>query len=202
MLKFIFACWFSFAVAVAAFPQTVKVDKPDLRVGDTWVVRNSYTGENETRTITKIEKDLVHVAQKNTCGRETMVYTREWAVVEYCGFPPGPAKRNPVPVVAIEPRQLMPFPVSEGQSWALKYVVGGGDVRYVEGKAFGWEKVTVPAGTFEAFKIEIVWSPRLGAKLKETRWYVPEVNNFIKVEVVPEGQNDFELVSYKRADGK
>jgi hypothetical protein len=187
--------------------QTKKVDKPDLRVGDTWVVRMSHGGEDDTMRIMKIEKDSVYVAQKNSCGRETLVYTTEWAVAEFCGVAPraglaGGGRQQQVSRTAHPPRQLMPFPVSEGQSWTSKYATAEGDVRYLEGKALGWEKVTVPAGTFEALKIEFVWMPRGGYKLKETRWYAPEVNNFVKAEVVPEGQLDFELVSYKRADGK
>ena len=48
----------------------------------------------------------------------------------------------------------------------------------------GWERITVPAGTFTALRIDVAvtWSDLDAAGLRgmtrETVWYVPEVRNF------------------------
>lgn len=177
-----------------------QVEKPDLRVGDAWEYRKPYSGKNETWVIKEIKDGNVYVSKPNDCGRDTLVYTTEWAVVGFCGQKD--IRGGIMPQTYRDPFQLMPFPVSEGQSWSLKYRSLGGYTRYNEGKALGWEKVTVPAGTFEALKVQVITQGLGGTNINSIRWYSPEVNNFIKSISTTEGHNDFELVSYKRGDGK
>jgi hypothetical protein len=54
----------------------------------------------------------------------------------------------------------------------------------------GWEKITVPAGEFDAMKVELtafyqgeeVGTNGGSGQLKETLWFAPAVNNFVKLE--------------------
>jgi len=83
------------------------------------------------------------------------------------------------------------FPLAIGKTWqgevrkrdvpAQRY----GNVREsVKATVAGWERITVPAGTFTALRIDIAvtWSDLDAAGLRgmsrETVWYVPEVRNF------------------------
>ncbi len=180
-------------------PGSRLVNKPDLRMGDSWVFHYPYSQRKETRTIKNIKDNLIHVtAPQNDCRMTTFTYTLEWAQVEVCGFT---SPRRPGPITFDPPQQFMPFPVWPGKQWSIKYTIWPGSVTYyAEGKAIGWETITVPAGTFEALKIEVTITAR-GQPLPRSMWYAPEVNNFIKAVVV-EPQRDFELENYKSGDSK
>ena len=76
------------------------------------------------------------------------------------------------------------FPIYIGKSWQHHYTKTiGNDVaqrsKWVEVAAY--EKITVPAGTFWAFRIEMT-DQRLGRTLPlyETHWYAPAVKFYIK----------------------
>ena len=58
------------------------------------------------------------------------------------------------------------------------------------------EEVKVPAGTFEAFKIEVYGSS--SGNLLEERWYSPKVKWFVKERLyLSNGVREEELVSFK-----
>ena len=173
------------------------VNKPDLRIGDSWVFHTPYNQSKATSTIQNIKDNLIYVtAPKNDCGMTNFAYTLEWAQVEVCGFT---SPRRPGPITFDPPLQFMPFPVWPGKQWSIKYTIWPGPVTYhAEGKAIGWETITVPAGTFEALKIEATITAQ-GRPLPRSIWYAPGANNFIKAVVV-EPQRDFELETYKRGD--
>lgn len=82
-------------------------------------------------------------------------------------------------------------------------------------KIDGVEKITVPAGTFDTYKMTLTGVP-LDKDLfkyphwKEVDWYAPELGFFIKLEFFNDnfkkGKNGewevSELLSYKKGDGK
>lgn len=185
------------------------VNKPDLRVGDTWVLYFTYNGQTDTRTIKDIKNGLVYLTRQypNDCGRETFVYTREWGLVEGCSLPIFSSSRK----ISLDPPEIhMPFTVREGNTvrplragdnWELPYkVYGAGQPieNWIKGKALGWETIQVPAGTFEALKIE---DGRVagGIQPKFFVWWSNEANNFIKFTDPSRPHLDYELQSYKRA---
>jgi hypothetical protein len=76
------------------------------------------------------------------------------------------------------------FPLYVGKGWRHHYVEAiGNDVaqrsKWVEVAA--WEQVTVPAGTFWAFRMEMT-NQRLGVPQPayETHWYAPDVKFYVK----------------------
>ena len=180
----------------------------DLKVGDEWVLYFPYgSGRTDTRTIKDIKNGLVYLTLQypNECNRETFVYTPEWGGVEGCSLP----RFNISNKISIDPPQRhMPFtvrdgntvrPLRAGDSWELPYKVYGAGLpieNWIEGKALGWETIQVPAGTFEALKIE---AGRVagGIQPKFFVWYSPEANNFIKFTDPSRPHFDYELQSYK-----
>lgn len=120
----------------------------------------------------------------------------------------------------VNPGVPIMFPTFVGKTWTTEAPSIANRGRSVcNFEARGWTKVTVPAGTFRALKIEkecttfsvIVKAGNASApsnQLEEavkstvrvTDWYVPEVQNFVR-EVIDFGRQgdftNFELTSYK-----
>lgn len=107
------------------------------------------------------------------------------------------------------PRQFYPAELYVGKKWqtAFKQSRGGGvtyTFRY-DMKVVGRETITVPAGTFDTFKIEARgYNIQLGARLERNIWVSPGVSGDIAQEIVVRlrtgvlEQNDRqELVSLK-----
>jgi hypothetical protein len=97
----------------------------------------------------------------------------------------------------------MQFPLSVGKTWTVVYGSSTGGGNYIQvtgtGTVVGIEDVTVPAGTFKAYKVE----SRHGPSLRTTEWYVPEPVGFsVKVESTSPEAANWELVSYHRAGAK
>ncbi len=95
------------------------------------------------------------------------------------------------------------FPLTVGKTWTVVYGASTGGGNYIQqtgtGTVLGIEDVTVPAGTFKAYKVE----SRHGPDLRTTEWYVPEPIGFsVKVESTAPTAANWELVSYHRAGSK
>jgi len=100
------------------------------------------------------------------------------------------------------------FLLFPGKTWAQNAhwetpaddVYGIEDVR---GKVVGWEKVTVPAGTYKALRVElrdrVIETGGVYDLVTLTYGYVPDVNRFVKYSYrsIYEGAVDAEMVSYK-----
>lgn len=91
------------------------------------------------------------------------------------------------------PRQFAPAELQVGKKWTAAFVVtrkGSRESIHFEVQITRREKVSVPAGTFEAFRIEAAgWNKTLGAQLELTLWLVPGVNFPIKHESVIRARN-------------
>lgn len=109
------------------------------------------------------------------------------------------------------PRQFYPAELIVGKKWSTRFQQARpSGLTYTfqyDLKVVGKEKITVPAGTFEAFRIEARgFNVGLAATLERNIWVVPGINADIAHEVrvrLKSGrweQNDRqELVSYKQA---
>ncbi len=90
------------------------------------------------------------------------------------------------------PRQLAPAEFQLGKRWTAAFAVSGrGKTSFVhlDVQIVSRESVTVPAGTFDAFKIEASgWNMSAGGKLELTLWLVPGVNFPIKHESIKRNQ--------------
>ena len=77
-------------------------------------------------------------------------------------------------MISFDPPIDYPWPLQVGKTWATQHTVtlypSGNKVPVkIEGKVESWGDVTVPAGTFKAFKL--VWS--VNQSELETRWLNP-----------------------------
>jgi len=103
-------------------------------------------------------------------------------------------------------QKILSFPLESGASWSYSYeypVYSGAGKRRndLKSKVIGWERVTVPAGTFWTLKIEQTgWSTDLSSsvigatnqrssvRLDLTLWYSPEVKYIVK-SIVKQGES-------------
>jgi len=152
-----------------------KCDTPIWDEGDSWKYRleNKGTFEDE---VTKVEKDLYVLDS---------IYGHDKKTLELKFYIDSEGKKGmqrPVSNIFFD------FPLYVGKKWG-KYIEG----RNTEGgrsdqlytfKVISVEDVTVPAGTFKAFKIEREGHPAFISYL----WYSPEVKNIIKYM---HGSSDF-----------
>jgi len=164
------------------------IDRPDVHVGDRWNWQHTNVLANES-DFTLIE-DVVEVGDseirarvrtKGKAGSNIATYTREW---------------NPVDVVFARYQpdlRSYAFPLHVGAKWegsADKLLFSNGKHgRFnLAGEVQALEKVTVPAGTFEAYKVSLVLeatSTDEDANVGHTTelfWYAPSVRRYVKLE--------------------
>lgn len=156
-------------------PAGVKViEAPDLKVGDTWVYnyKDGHSlkavadekGEKSTYVVESItDKEIVVAVRRGdggSWGKQT--YDRHWNTISRRPDP----DRGDYQFREFSPSDIrFVFPLWEGKKWKGKYkvktAIWEGDYES-KGRVAGWEKVNVPAGTFEALKIvnKITWSGR------------------------------------------
>ena len=197
----------------AGHPESV--DAPELHVGDTWVF-DSIDGYKNVREFTietrvaEIGPDRVTLAWRRTDDRAagTTVATRSLNWIE---------RRSPAGVNVADPFYPdLAFPLAVGKTWTqrvtfhARYEQERTIVAELKGTVVGWEQVTVPAGTFDALRIDLSgdyrgesgnfnWKGYMQHKL----WYVPEVHRVVRSQYEDSANShgyvrDYQdLVSYK-----
>jgi hypothetical protein len=99
------------------------------------------------------------------------------------------------------PFQTLSWPLEVGKEWGNSYILENLGKKTSESLdhrtvARSFEEVKVPAGTFNAYKIE-VYNARTGG-LRTEYWYAPQVKWFVKSRVHNrDGIREEELLSYK-----
>jgi len=179
-----------------------KCDAPVWDLGDFW--RFGYSGiilikdrKEWQQKVESIEGDLymmdVHGAEKAWRDRNKL------GIVSY--LTPGGEKMKSTVVVQI----YFDFPLYVGKAWSR--MVGD----YVnEYQVTSYENVTVPAGTFKAFKIELkhrkIFGRGSGSSGRAYIWYSPKVKFYSKIMYektsywASSRAQDFELVSFELKD--
>jgi hypothetical protein len=179
-----------------AYGVTPSAEKPDVRVGDVWSYRVLDGFTNETKS--EISFRLVDVSDSELTARIELkgnpnkglgIFDRQWNVIDN-----GQTKYEPARISA-------KFPMRVGDTWKQKLQASNlrssqTSYHFVSAKVADFEKVTVPAGTFTAYRIEIEAEIRSAdanagiAKNVVTSWYSPEVNREVKqvVEVFASGR--------------
>lgn len=181
---------------------TVRVNS-DFAVGDTYSYSRIDLGtkaevRKSTLTVTQVTDEML-VYNKGTEVRDLLgnVYKNN-AYGDYAGAEGGAA-------------QFYPAEYSVGKKWTARYNVKGKDGRnwtteYLF-KVVGKEKIVLPAGEFDAFKVEGKGSNTLGALLSFTYWVAPDrVRRPLAVEFVSKGSKTgnvftnerMELMSYRQ----
>lgn len=158
-----------------------KAEAPAVKVGDRWKTeqKDRRTGNKEAevvRTVTAVTPGLI----EGTENSGTFKMTSELNPIESVIF-----------VTTGDPRFLS-FPLEVGKKWSLKYQFANktnqGKGR-VEGdvEVAAYEKVSVAAGTFDAYRIEAktFWnndSNRANGRSKSVYWYAPAARTVVRTE--------------------
>jgi hypothetical protein len=174
---------------------------PVLNVGDTWVYRVSdgYRNPNlweETRTVTAANADAIHLhlirhGERITAdhAERDVILTPDFGVRQGALLLWDTRRFDP-------PWQRLRFPLQAGKSWSQRLNADKNDDAEnrrwgspaVATRVLGWEKITVPAGTFDALRIDQklvldddnYW--RHATRGSYSLWYAPAVNAVVKSE--------------------
>jgi hypothetical protein len=165
-----------------------QVEAPDIHVGDSWHYRTVDGFTNETtlefthRVVEVNEHEIViQLQNKNAKGTELRYYNRDWNSLDV-----GNTKFDPY-------YPAFKFPMGVGVNWRQEFrsttTSGQSNSAFMNGKTLAFEKVTVPAGVFDAYRIESdIESHSTDAnanssKGHKTTWYAPAIKNYIRSEV-------------------
>lgn len=171
-------------------------ERPAIAHGDRWQyqVTDLYTGikhhvamevqsVTENRIYTQNAPVNMTSADSRVQGGAIQVWDRNWNLLRE-----GNTDYS-------SPYPEMQFPLTHGKKWdnEIRYPFLGGDWRQQNtGHVVGWEKLTVPAGTFDTIKIEIrgFWNLRHASMnaagsgaVSEVLYYAPLARQFIKREI-------------------
>lgn len=192
LLPFVAGCAAATAGDESVSPVTPVAERPTYVPGDKWIyLRNGQRYEIE---FLKYDGEFV-IWRRNRNGAIELLYSS----------PDG----NEIRVTAedgtlLHDNQgeyaLYRFPLAVGKSWESDYIFRARATRRtLSARVTAYEQITVPAGTFWAFKIEVVNQARDRRRpAYETLWYAPEVKRMVKYVSPPSsGFNvDIELVEY------
>jgi len=162
----------SFAFEAVAQPTA---DKPDLKVGDNWDFKQSVKiasseekSEPWSRRVVEVQQDgRVQVAIGNaTLPLDAMLNRIDARGPEYS-----------VPTYK--------FPMKIGNEWSYSAKAGEAGMAERRGsyKVVAYEPVTVPAGTFDCFRVEGQWETSARGytgKAREQYWYCPAIKFIAK----------------------
>ena len=169
------------------------VEAPAVRVGTNWTyqVRDGYN-HGLIRTLRyKVASDREGTVTLRVDDAQSGVASRATETVDG------------EPLQVLTPRSLLAvyyspsypayeFPLEVGQHWRRDYVIAPAGSKPVRaqfyGRVAGWEHISVPAGEFDALRIERAsylddeefW--RWGTRAYETDWYAPAVGRFVRHE--------------------
>lgn len=182
-----------------------KYDAPIWNVGDSWRYRYANMREGQI-TVERVEGDYYIVKDHNKVEK----YYFDKRNLNYSYSINSQGKKFKDEDIFFY-GMYCNFPVYVGKKWA-KMVSGQytdrSPTNYLhEFKVVSFENITVPAGTFNAYKIEFTRSTpvRSSSFIKRHYWYSPEAKNIIKHQYIPTmeartwttGVSDFELISLK-----
>lgn len=169
-------------------------ERPNLRPGDTWVYKRARGDEYSTRVVQvdssgSVNESTTHPGAKFYRDIHGMVTRIEGALSE----------GSPKNLIGWK---FLDFPLAPGKKF--KYHVEGATAPFaMEIKITKWEKVSVPAGTFDALRIDACYFNETSRwyGCGQEWWYAPEVKTFIKRRT-PAGwarvllDTDFDLVKF------
>ena len=169
--------------------ETTSPERPNVHVGDVWSYRvlDGFTDETKFeisyRLVNISDSELTtRMEWKGKPNKGLAIFDRQWNMID-----DGQTKYEPARISA-------KFPLHVGDTWKQKFQssnLRSGQTFYhiVNANVGDIEKITVPAGTFTAYKVEIEAEIRgADADAAITKnvfkyWYSPEVNREVKLEV-------------------
>lgn len=171
------------------------VEQPDIRIGDTWKYRVTdrytnlgstvvveVTAVTATRIVTRSAQSSSEASLVSAAGGVEEEWDRNWNLLrtgDNVYTPNYPSLR---------------FPLESGKRWTGRVSFQDGDINVVEDVSahiVGWERITVPAGSFDSVKIILGAQLRASGtgymtdtgELKGTIWYSPLIRNVVRQDV-------------------
>ncbi len=176
----------------------VRVGAPPIQVGDSYVYESKdpndpSSGVSTRRTVTSI-KGKVTLSSLNLDNKRAkprnLAFDRQWNLISTRS--PDNSGKDYSP-----PLKYYDFPLFPGKTWeqtSTETDIKTGAIRIhtISGTTEGWERISVPAGSFRAIKIQLVtelFDPSTGERTRgtDTSWYVPEVRRSVKSETSGQG---------------
>ena len=183
---------------VVALPETPRAPMPPIwKIGDEWAYRYDGPLGAGTYVWAVVRVDTVDAAEcyvVKSGSRELFYRTQDLAIVRETVD--GAVVRRDTP-----PAPQYKWPLTTGAKWEHAYTFENSRDRQTSQRQTSWEvhkveDVTVPAGTFRAFKISSS-DLRTGRQIYEM-WYAPEVKQWIKIrEWLESGERRREMTEYK-----
>ncbi len=195
-----------------ATPTTRSIALPPIQVGDRYTYENETLGSGQAayqtiREVTAIDGERITVAVtpvKGGASRQTY-YDRAW---NFLG-----AGATPQEGISFTPAlRYLDFPLVVGKQWdtrsiEINHKTGRQREFKVTGVVEGWERVDVPAGSFEVLKVvlktEIVDGDQHSYST-DVSWYAPSVRRTVKSELTGqdassriEGRKVVRLMAYR-----
>ncbi len=205
--------------------------KPKVAVGDVWEYAeiNRYNNLRQavvTHRVTSIDPiiRIAHSAKVGEPGQEKVVERREeiydslWTIKQEPAYEGGLVFERPLPFLPTV------FEAGQREVFQTAYKVDGlNPLFYWRSHLFaaGWERIQVPAGVFAALRVERTsWfahpdSFRFDSSRRDTIWYSPEVNRWVRREWTGEYRSPgsrripsredwvrWDLLAYKKAGGR
>jgi hypothetical protein len=166
--------------------------------GDSWSYRvvNGYNGEvrgNLQYRVDKVEADRVAVAVSTDLAAlgvpRNELYTADGLWLRHSLI----NHDQPVEYEFSRPFPVYDFPLAAGKSWSTRVnavnPASGKRVSVrVDGEVLGTEQVSVPAGSFDTFKIRRRTyagdfdDPRSETNIVETEWYAPALGRAVRLD--------------------
>jgi hypothetical protein len=171
-----------------------RIEQPDVRVGDRWryQVTDLFTNLRTavTMEVITVTNDQIHTRSAQSAlaalnptsaGGFVDVWDRSWNMLRSNE----PQERSYHP----SPR----FPLESGKRWTAEIAVApqpGVTLKYeVVAQVSGWERVTVPAGTYDAVRISM--TGRFSASgadigvgtIDDILWYAPAIRQFVRKQI-------------------
>ena len=158
------------------------VDRPDVKVGDQWKFAVYYTVPSTTPSRTWLITSVTATGIEGTENGEPLRLTHDLNVIE------SPRHKN-------SNLRLLAFPLVVGKRWQYQNdwefkAKGAKGKSAVDVMVIAYEKVAVPAGEFDAFKLTArealsgtspIGSQYAGESTR-TYWYAPAVRAIVKLE--------------------
>ena len=188
-------CLLMVALGGTAQAQDKGTERPNVKVGDRWVLvpRSTYGAKLEYAwVVTSVSPTRI----EGTENGKPLALTPDLNIIE------SPQEKN-------SDDRLLSFPLEVGKQWSYVNDYLLNDMTYgslqghnnVSVAVLGHEKVRMPAGEFDAFKLEAQgkWVSTITGASNVTYWYAPAVRAIVKKVVQSTGMPAYttELVEFQ-----
>jgi len=167
-----------------------RCDAPVWNVGDSWRWEGPNYYHMEVR-ITNKDGDFYIIEELSNAGKYIVKFDKKTLQFTHWKTSKGANLATWGTRLPYGEQTDIRFPIYVGKKWSFQ------GLGYVESKVVSYENVTIPAGTFKAFRIDCF---NIIRDLMGSYWYCPKLKTSIKAFSNVKGFTISELVSYRIKD--